>query len=105
MQTLSAILVVNSERLGILVVCLLSVGFLLWFLVALILDERKMRVRKRRPSRSHVQVQYRNVAGSRSQDSGGSPGRQPTAATATPPPPPPFSPPPANHLKHIRRPP
>src|SRR5260370_17433349 len=102
MQTLSAILVVNSERLAILVVCLLSVGFLLWFLVALILDERKMRVRRRRPSRSHVQVQYRNIAGFDSQESGGAAGSGTKDAKANPQQDTGFRPPTGKHLEVVR---
>jgi Putative beta-barrel porin-2, OmpL-like. bbp2 len=37
----------NMERIVLVTVCLLGVGFLVWFLVALLLDERRMRERRR----------------------------------------------------------
>jgi hypothetical protein len=43
MHTLSIGLIVDSKHTVLIAVCLLSVGFLFWFLVALALDERKMR--------------------------------------------------------------
>src|ERR1700746_3844069 len=77
------IVILDDTRFAPLVVCCLSVGFLLWFLVALILDEKKMRVRRRRPSHSHVPVQYWNIAGFESQEFGGA-GRGTKDAKANP---------------------
>src|SRR6266496_1553486 len=84
MQNLSAIVIMNPARVVILVVCLLSIGFLLWFLVGLILDERKTRARNRRVSRSHIRVQYRNTFGADSQESGAAAGSEPKNLNAEP---------------------
>src|SRR5260370_41981609 len=61
-----------------------------------------MRVRRRRPSRSHVQVQYRNIAGFDSQESGGAAGSGTKDAKANPQQDTGFRPPTGKHLEVVR---
>src|SRR5215470_7365132 len=47
MQALLTFLFASIEQVVFLAICLLGAGFLIWFLVALVLDEKRMRARRR----------------------------------------------------------
>jgi hypothetical protein len=49
MQALLINLFTNSERTAIILVCLLSAGFMIWFLIALAADGRRTRARRSFP--------------------------------------------------------
>jgi hypothetical protein len=49
MRALETNLLVNTERISLVVVCLLSAGFMVWFLIALLLDGRRARARRSFP--------------------------------------------------------
>jgi len=49
MEALLINLFANSERTVIILLCLLSAGFMVWFLIALALDGSRTRVRRSLP--------------------------------------------------------